>query len=121
MTYTDDDSPDYADVPEPDEPAPQSFVLRIWSVQEPGQARSGWYGRITHVPSGRYVYVRSFSAITWFIAEYLDAMQVRLPLVLRARRWLGRRRCERNRYTGRRRAPVQAIDGGEDQHPIDCA
>lgn len=82
--------PGLKDVPEPDLPAPRSFILKVWLVQDSTDPRPGWHGRITHVPSGSYMHVRSFAQIVWFIADYLEAMGVRLPLFWRLYRWLSR-------------------------------
>lgn len=78
------------DQSEPELPAPESFVLKVWLVQDGLDMRPAWHGRLTHIPTGRRIHVRSLLQVMWFIAEYLDAMGARMPFIWRAYRWLRR-------------------------------
>lgn len=75
------------------EPGTHAFVVKIWR-EEGDRARPGgsWRGHITHVASGRRCYVTGLGQLDRFIAQYLEAMQVRLPLRWRIRQWIDRMR-----------------------------
>ena len=70
------------------EPCTHAFVVKIW--REDG--RSVWRGHVTHVASGQRHYITGLGQLERFIARYLEAMQVRLPLRWRVRRWIDRAR-----------------------------
>ena len=73
------------------EPNTHSFVLKIWleeTAQEAGHVT--WRGHITHVPSGKRLYVEDLDKIILFILPYLETLGVRLGLRWRLRRWLNR-------------------------------
>lgn len=65
-----------------------SFILKLWIEEpdEPGRP-AVWRGRITHVPSGGYRYVRDLGAVVDFLAPYLYDLGVRSLVGRGARRW----------------------------------
>lgn len=65
-----------------------AFVVKVWHERGGrGTSRAVWRGHITHVASGRRRYVTSLHALAGFIALYLRAMHVRLPLYWRLSQW----------------------------------
>jgi hypothetical protein len=79
-----------ADQSEPELPAPQSFILKVWLVQDRLDMCPVWHGRLTHIPTGHRIHVRNMFQVVVFIAEYLDAMGARQPIIWRMYRWLRR-------------------------------
>ncbi|GAB4519671.1 MAG: hypothetical protein Kow0047_30930 [Anaerolineae bacterium] len=68
-----------------------SFVVKIWLEHEAdGRRRALWRGHVTHVPSGRRRYFQDLDTLVDFIAQYLEAMGVRLGLGHRLIRWFRR-------------------------------
>ncbi|HJZ80830.1 MAG TPA: hypothetical protein VKD91_10810, partial [Pyrinomonadaceae bacterium] len=58
---------------------PQSSIIRFWvdeSSEENAPAR--WRGQITHVSSGKMVYLQSFGEISNFILPFLEALGVKV-------------------------------------------
>ncbi len=56
-----------------------SFIVRVWleeTAEEAQEAR--WRGQITHVPSQKRHYVENLRDLNEFIADYLQAMGVRI-------------------------------------------
>lgn len=54
-----------------------SFIVKVWLEElnaEPGLRL--WRGRITHVPSGAYIYFQKLEEVCNFIAPYLQEMGV---------------------------------------------
>lgn len=52
-----------------------SFIVKIW-LEPPGDETKAtkWRGHVTHVPSGRRVYITDLDEIRKFIAFYLVEM-----------------------------------------------
>lgn len=67
------------------------FILRIW-LEEPaeGARRAEWRGHITHVPSGKRIYIEDLDQIREFVTPYLREMGVTFGVADRLRCWLGR-------------------------------
>src|SRR3712207_5588068 len=66
-----------------------AFVVKVWREDGGAGAHRGvWRGYITHVTSGRRRYVTRLSELDLFIALYLRALHVRLPLFWRIYQWL---------------------------------
>lgn len=68
------------------EPNVHSFIIKL--RLEKGLGETGpttWHGYITHVPSGRRVYLRNLDSIAAFITPYLEAEGVKTGL--RRRVW----------------------------------
>ena len=73
------------------EPDSQSFIVKVWAEDSPGQADRGvWHGHITHVPSHERRYLKNLDEIEDFIAPHLEEMGVKLGICWRMRRWLRR-------------------------------
>jgi len=71
------------------QPHTHSFLVKVWLVDpERGPGRSGWRGRITHVPTGRHRHFATMNGLASFITRYLHAMGVRPTPSSRLRRWL---------------------------------
>ncbi len=70
------------DIPEE---STHSFIVSVWREDS---GRSTWRGHITCVPSGDSRYFTDLNDIAAFIAPYLEAMGVRVPLGEKVRRWL---------------------------------
>ena len=71
------------------EPAPQSFIIKIWieeTAAESGEAT--WRGSITHVASGDRRYLHDLRGIAAFIVPYLAEMGVEVGGRLRRKRKL---------------------------------
>jgi hypothetical protein len=61
-----------------------SFVLKVWSeIKDEKTGSIGWRGYITHVPSGRRVYVTELNEFGEFIRPYLTEMGADLKHGLR--------------------------------------
>lgn len=68
-----------------------SFVVKVWLEEPPRGASCGvWRGHITHVASGKRVYLAQLGAIRAFVAPYLAEMGVGLGVRCAIQRWLGR-------------------------------
>ena len=68
-----------------------SFIVKVWLEETmPTAGRPVWYGRITHVPSGRRRYFRNLSDIVTFVAPYLKGMGVEFSLWARIRHCWGK-------------------------------
>jgi hypothetical protein len=73
------------------EPRTHAFVIKVWREEtEPSANRATWRGYITHVASGQRRYVTNLNELNRFIALYLRALDVRLPLFWRICQWLNR-------------------------------
>lgn len=62
----------------------ESFIIGFWvdeSSEENAPAR--WRGQITHVPSGKMVYLQSFDGILNFILPFLEALGARVNGIYR--------------------------------------
>jgi hypothetical protein len=73
------------------EPNTHSFIVKIWleeTTEEAGLAR--WRGYITHVPSGKRQHLKDLRDVPFFIAPYLEGMNVRLGFLWKVRQWLHR-------------------------------
>ena len=71
------------------EPDSQSFIVKVWAEDSPGQADRGvWHGHITHVPSHERRYLKNLDEISDFIAPHLEAMGVKPGTRWRLRHWL---------------------------------
>jgi hypothetical protein len=65
------------------------FLVRIWLEETALESRpASWRGHITHVPSGKRLYLTSLDDIKAFIFPYLDDMGIQPDLSERVRRWL---------------------------------
>jgi len=73
-----------------DEALAQSFIVKIWLGERGVAGGTGWRGHVTHVPSGRRVYIESLEEIPFFMAPYLEKMKVRFGVGWRLWRWLFR-------------------------------
>ena len=50
-----------------------SFIVRIWLEESDTEGQPGiWRGHITHVPSGKRLYLDKLEAILEFIAPFLQ-------------------------------------------------
>ena len=75
------------------EPNTHAFVVKVWREDGADTARgAAWRGHITHVVSGQRRYVTSLGELDRFIAVYLVALRIRLPLRWRICQWLDRTR-----------------------------
>ena len=62
-----------------------SFIVKVWSeVTDEKTGEVGWRGHITHVPSGKRVYVTDLDEIRRFISAYLVEMGVDLKTKVRS-------------------------------------
>ena len=74
---------------EPLESTSQSFIVKVWVEDTTEKGGHGvWHGHITHVSSSRRRYLKNLNEIGDFIAPYLEAMDVKLAMRWRRRRWL---------------------------------
>jgi hypothetical protein len=67
----------------PDEEKTHSFIVKVWlekTAEAAGAAR--WRGYVTHVASGRRMYVERLDEICLFVAPFLEDLKLRL-----GRRW----------------------------------
>jgi hypothetical protein len=68
-----------------------SFVVKVWLEEPADRGHCGvWRGHITHVASGKRVYLAELGAIRAFVAPYLAEMGVRFGVRCSIQRWLGR-------------------------------
>ena len=52
-----------------------SFIIRLWleeTAEETGPVK--WRGYITHIPSGKQLYLKSLDEISHFIQAYLSTL-----------------------------------------------
>jgi hypothetical protein len=78
---------------EPNEVQITSFIVKIWVERAEGELDSiTWHGQVTRLPGGEQGYVRRLGDIIAFIAPYLESQGLRLPLLWRLRRWVGKHR-----------------------------
>jgi len=69
-------------------PDAQSFIVKVWVEDAVETAdRNVWHGHITHVPSGRRLYVQNLDEIQDFIAPHLEEMGVRFDTSWRVAHW----------------------------------
>ena len=67
----------------------QSFIVKVWVEESADRDGPGvWYGHITHVSSGKRLYLKNLDGIRDFIAPHLAAMGVNLETPWRMSRWL---------------------------------
>lgn len=70
-----------------------AFILKIWLEEFPEEnGKVVWSGYITHVPSNRLRYVRSWFEILDVIGKHARQMGVRMPIWWRLRQQLLRSR-----------------------------
>jgi hypothetical protein len=62
---------------EPLETQLHSFIVKVWS-EATDEKTVSWRGNITHVPSGRRLYITDVNEICGFIEDYLTEMGVNL-------------------------------------------
>jgi hypothetical protein len=75
------------------EPGTHAFVVKVWREEGAQSSRgTAWRGHITHVASGRRRYVTSLGELDLFIAQYLVALEIRLPLFWRICQWVAHKR-----------------------------
>jgi len=68
-----------------------SFIIKIWvEVSLDDGSRAGWHGHITHVPGGQRRYVKDLNEITVFIKPFLEEPGVKVSMLVRLKRWLGK-------------------------------
>ncbi len=69
----------------------QSFIVKVWVEESVGKDGPGvWHGHITHVSSGKRLYLKNLDAIRDFIAPHLEKMGVELDKRWSIRNWLKR-------------------------------
>lgn len=76
----------------------QSFIVRVW-VEECAEegSRGIWRGHITHVFTGRRLYLKNLDEIGDFIIPHLEAMGVNPGIRWRMRRLLRHLICRAKR------------------------
>lgn len=67
------------------------FILSVW-LEEPAEGihPAKWRGHITHVPSGKRLYIEDLDQIREFVTPYLSDMGVTFGMHDRLRRWCRR-------------------------------
>lgn len=66
-----------------------SFIVKLWFERtEKGAVGTTWHGYITHVPSGKRLYLKDLSDVMDFIEPYFEEMGAESGLRRRVRRWL---------------------------------
>jgi hypothetical protein len=61
-----------------------SFIVKVWTeLTDEKTGATGWRGHITHVPSGRRVYITDLDELREFIRAYLVEMGADLKQGLR--------------------------------------
>lgn len=67
----------------------QSFIVKVWVEESADKDGPGvWHGHITHVSSGKRLYLKNLDGIRDFIAPRLHEMGVELSTRWSIRRWL---------------------------------
>lgn len=56
-------------------PQSQLFTVRIW-LGNSDQMRTGWHGKVQHVPSGAWQYFREWESLTEFIEAQINQENV---------------------------------------------
>ena len=56
-------------------PQSQLFTVRIW-LGNSDQMRTGWHGKVQHVPSGAWQYFRDWKLLTEFIEAQINQENV---------------------------------------------
>lgn len=54
-----------------------SFVIRIWAEETGEDVQTTWRGHITHVLSGKQIYLKDLESILTFIKPYLRVKGVK--------------------------------------------
>lgn len=62
---------------EPHKTTIHSFIIRLW-LEETAEETTPikWRGYITHIPSGKQLYLKSLDEITHFIHAYLSTLGI---------------------------------------------
>ena len=69
-----------------------SFILKVWIEETTKESKCAlWRGKVTHVQSGKMVYVQDLDNLSAFVAPYLDELGVNLGIAWRVKQWLRQR------------------------------